>query len=500
MTVIRFFTILVTISLAILISCSGHEGAHSDHSHDNGDDHGHEYHRITYWDNNSEVFARFEIHPNSGRIEGELYVSHNHKPAENVSGTIFFLENGTESATDDLTEEQPGVFSFELFFQDSDEPTLAVKGMADGADLEATLGQVNRYSEYHEDAELVNLDKTMQWQMRITSAQATYKEIPNVIQAPGRILYDPAHYHEITSPVDGHVDAGDFTVSPAPGKAIMAGDLLAGISPPLTSVNSWTEFRLAYNQAKEAFERAERLLENDAISLREYQLREREYKVRKAGYEHFLNNSSHGAHIQEVDGILYIIAYDDGVIAESYVVSGRTVQQGDPLFTIYNPNYLWLEVQGYRDEIDLLTEFTEAEIIAGREHRIILNSDQISLVSRDSRSDVSGIRSRIILSVDNSENHVSVNQPVRVRLKGNERNRVIAVPESSLFDNDSHKVLFVMHSGDQFERRIVQTGSSYGGYTSILEGLDDGERVVTNGTYPLHLLTGNVQIDEDHDH
>jgi RND family efflux transporter MFP subunit len=496
MKAIRIFKFLAIAMLAGLFACSSEEESHSGHSHD----HGHEYHRLTYWDNSFELFARFEIHPNSGRIEGKLFVSHNHKPAENVSGTIFFLENGTNTTTDELTVDRPGVFPFELFFQESDEPTLAVNVTADGTDMEAVLGQVNRYSEYTEDADLADLDKIMQWQMGITSALAAYSEIPDVVQAQGRVLYDPAHYHEITSPVDGHIDAGNISVLPASGTAVEAGDLLAGISPPLASENSWTEFRFSYYQAKEAFERAQRLIENDAISLREYQLREREYEVRKAGYEHFLNNSSHGAHIEDVDGILYLKAFQNGVIAESHLVSGRTVQQGDPLFTIYNPDHLWLEVLGYRDEIGILTEFTGAEIIVGREGWIGLNSDQIGLVSRDTRSDDSGIRSRIIFSVDNSESQLSLNQPVRVRLKGNESNRVIAVPDGALFDDDSHKVLFVMHSGDQFERRFVQTGSSYGGYTAITEGLEEGERVVTNGTYPLHLMTGNVQIDDGHDH
>jgi multidrug efflux pump subunit AcrA (membrane-fusion protein) len=67
---------------------------------------------------------------------------------------------------------------------------------------------------------------------------------------------------------------------------------------------------------------------------------------------------------------------------------------------------------------------------------------------------------------------LSLNQPVRVRLKGDESRSVLAVPSRAIFDNEAYKVVFVMHSGDQFERRTVQTGTSYGGYTEITSGLE----------------------------
>lgn len=113
-------------------------------------------------------------------------------------------------------------------------------------------------------------------------------------------------------------------------------------------------------------------------------------------------------------------------------------------------------------------------------------------MSRDLRSDASGSRSKITLSVDNSGRFYSPEQPVRVKLRDSTGEPQIAVPVGSIFDDESHKVVFVMHSGDQFERRMVQTGTSYGGLTAILDGLNEGERVVTKGIYPLHLMTGIV--------
>ncbi|TVR37133.1 MAG: hypothetical protein EA390_00245, partial [Balneolaceae bacterium] len=176
------------------------------------------------------------------------------------------------------------------------------------------------------------------------------------------------------------------------------------------------------------------------------------------------------------------------------------IKQGDHLFSIFDPSHLWVEVLAYRDHLTHLPEITGAEILTSRNESITLSSSQLAIVSRDLRSDATGNRSKITISVENTDGALSLNQPVRIRLAGKDSEEVIAVPAEAVFDNESYKVVFVMHSGDQFERRMIRTGRSYGGFTTVLEGLDSGERVVTKGVYPLHLMTGNIQIEDGHDH
>lgn len=492
-------TSIFILLLMISITACGH-----DHSHD--DDHEHdedEFFRITHWVNEVEFFALFEIHEGSGRIEGKLFISKNNRPVEEISGILSFRENGENVAEQELSTRRPGIFPFELFFQHSDEPDLVLHANLEGEEFDLILGNVYRYADHPVEtdvANLVSLDKQMQWRVSVASVFAEYHEIPEIISGLGRILPNPSNYYKVTSPVDGHIDADFFPIIPVSGAIVNEGDRLVAISPPFASGNSWVELQMAFLQAEEAYNRARRLLENDAISLREYQLREREYEVRKAGYDHFLSGNNHGAHIEDAGQLLYLNAYHSGVIAESYVMSGMPVTQSDLLFTIYDPGNLWLEVLGYRNELRDLTDITGAELLINRNERLTLEPEEVSLVSRDLRSDQSGSRSKIILSVENRDQLLALHQPVRVRLKGAESDRVVAVPNEALFDDDSHKVVFVAHSGDQFERRVVQTGSSYGGLTAILEGVQAGEKIVTQGTYPLHLLTGNIEIDDGHHH
>jgi len=503
MTLQQLISMLIISVMVVIAGCHGHD--HS-HDHDQSDDHSKahdEVHRLTHWEGNLELFARFELHESSGRIEGELFVSEQQQPVQELTGDIRFLENGNVATSQELNRSRDGIFPFELFFQSSNETVLNVSFRLHGEEFNLNLGSVDRFAGHPEEPdaqEIVELDKPMQWRLAITSAFADVADIPETVSGIGTVRYDPGNYLEITSPVDGHIDSENITMIPASGTRVRTGDKLLSISPPLSSENTWLDYRLAYRQAEEAFERAEKLLENDAISLREYQEREREYIVRKNGYEHFTGGSRHGVQVQDEEGRLTLSAIQSGVIAESFLTAGREIEMGQPLFTIFDPSRLWIEVLAYRDELLGLPVITGAEILTGRREQVTLNNSQIRLVSRDLRSDVSGSRSKITLAVDNTDGMLSLNQPVRVRLKGDDGRSVLAIPNEAVFDNDSYKVVFVMHSGDQFERRMVQTGTSYGGLTAITGGLKAGERIITRGIYPLHLMTGNVRIDDDHDH
>jgi membrane fusion protein, heavy metal efflux system len=498
MSLHKIAMLFIVLLMAGLAACSSNEHDHSAddlHAHD-------EYHRLTHWEGDLEVFARYELHDDSGSIEGELFISKGSQPAEDAAGSIRILENGTTAIEQELSSRQNGRFPFELEFRNSDTPVLNVQFRLNGEEFSIDLGTIDRHADHPEEPDvedLAELDKPMQWRLAIESGFADYSDIPKVVSGFGTVLYNPNYYREITSPVDGQINSENFSVVPASGTRVQSGDRLVSISPSLTAQNSWIEARLAFQQAKEAYERAQRLIENDAISLREYQEREREFEVRRAGYEHFTGGGN-GVQVEDGGANLNLISTRSGVIAESHILSGRPIRQGDPLFTLFDPARLWLEVSAYRDELIGMPEITGAEIRTGRDESITLNSSQVQLVSRDLRSDASGARAKIILDIHNADETLSLNQPVRVRLKGDESRSVLAVPTRAIFDNEAYKVVFVMHSGDQFERRTVQTGTSYGGYTEITSGLETGERIVTRGIYPLHLMTGNVQIDDDHDH
>ena len=74
-----------------------------------------------------------------------------------------------------------------------------------------------------------------------------------------------------------------------------------------------------------------------------------------------------------------------------------------------------------------------------------------------------------------------------VRVSAGEQQQVLLVPRESIVDNEGQKIVYVMRSGEEFERRNVVVGDEYGSNVTILSGLKPGERVVTQGAYQLKL-------------
>ncbi len=65
----------------------------------------------------------------------------------------------------------------------------------------------------------------------------------------------------------------------------------------------------------------------------------------------------------------------------------------------------------------------------------------------------------------------------------------LAVPVSALVDEDGLMVVYRQAAGETFERRPVRPGARDGDWIEILEGVDAGDRVVSDGAYIVRLVS-----------
>ena len=92
---------------------------------------------------------------------------------------------------------------------------------------------------------------------------------------------------------------------------------------------------------------------------------------------------------------------------------------------------------------------------------------------------------------------------IRLNIDSN-RNRIIVgeknglvVPNSALLHEEDHFIVFVQ-KGDQFEKRLVEPGVRSGEEVEIVDGLEDGEKVVTSGAYQLkNIAFSSAPAEED---
>jgi multidrug efflux pump subunit AcrA (membrane-fusion protein) len=63
----------------------------------------------------------------------------------------------------------------------------------------------------------------------------------------------------------------------------------------------------------------------------------------------------------------------------------------------------------------------------------------------------------------------------------------VAIPDSAIVEEGGQPVAFVQVSGETFEKRELKLGIRDGNFVQVLDGVKEGERVVTKGAYAIRL-------------
>ena len=77
---------------------------------------------------------------------------------------------------------------------------------------------------------------------------------------------------------------------------------------------------------------------------------------------------------------------------------------------------------------------------------------------------------------------------------------VVIIPSAAVLEHEGKKIVYVLLSGDEFERREVTLGDESGGKVAVLAGLKAGERVVTQGALQLKMQELNPAEAGAHTH
>jgi len=335
--------------------------------------------------------------------------------------------------------------------------------------------------------------KEQQWKIDFCTEPAQVKPIRTSIQAVGKVLPRQSSYAEIASPVEGFLRVKDNQVMVTPGSSVKAGQVLAILSPPLGSVNSWTDRKLAYEHAKTEYERAQRLKKKNAISSREFEKIKKNYLIQKSGYEAY-------SHSGDSD-LFQFCSPISGIVTEVVVLPGQKVVTGQKLMTIVDPTSVWLRVNVFERDYYRMNTLEGANLtIPGLKAPIIVEGNRFRLLSMGNVLDADSLTIPILLEITNPEHLLKIGQTVQVDLYTDNETMSLCVPESSIFDDDVQQVVFVHKEGESFEKRVVKTGSRYKGWVAILSSLKEGERVVTKGGYLVKLASTSVAIGHPHTH
>ncbi len=334
--------------------------------------------------------------------------------------------------------------------------------------------------------------KEQQWKIPFATSSANVREIKSAAWAIGEVMPSPTAYVEIVAPVDGVIQVGGADDIALPGSHVARGDVVARMIPPLQG-NGWAESQLALAQAERNFERANRLRERDAISVREFEEAQNEYLARKAGHQRLEGSGS--------DGILSLTAPINGQIIDWQVRPGQRLQAGDKLMAIADPNIVWLKINVYENDFRRLGTPVGAYIhTSGENSGWEIPESEMRVLTTGGALDPVTRTIPVLIEVTNTAGHLTINESTPVELYASEGVMATAVPRSAVFEDEGLNVVFVQAGGESFAKRVVRVGPRQGGWVSILDGILPGDRVVIRGGYHVKLASTSKEIGHGHAH
>lgn len=171
----------------------------------------------------------------------------------------------------------------------------------------------------------------------------------------------------------------------------------------------------------------------------------------------------------------------DGVVIEKTVVAGLRVDPGTDLLTVADLSSVWVIADIYEYELPFVHEGQEATVtLSYLPDRTFQGKVLYLYPVLDEKTRTAKVR----IETPNPDGVLKPGMFADVALQSEMRD-TLAVPDSTILDSGLRQVVFVSLGEGRFEPRTVKPGRRAEGFTEILSGLDEGERVVAAANFML---------------
>ena len=494
--------------LTIFSACHDHPVQENGHGHE------HAGTSVTQWNDKTEIFMEY---PALVIKEEAAFIIHlsrmkDFKPVtEGMLTCIFQGDNGERFEVMEKAPASPGIFRPVISFSQAGlyemELRLNSPQVSDTIRVSGVKVHADPFSLPHEeDGEdgYISYLKEQQWKIDFRTEPAQFRQLSGSVQAAGELLPKTQGNAAVPAPANGLILAEKNALIPSLGTWVRRGKVLAVISPSASGDNSLNNIQSDYLLAKSEYERAQRLYDKKAISQKRLEETRLRFDAKKAGYDVIaeqINFSDIGNTGNLPTANFYLTAPIDGFIEEINFHPGEAVTAGQQLFKIANPKKLLLKVNVPESRIGQVQFVSNAAFqVAGYEQEFVISDLNGKLVSISSMVSAGSRTVPIYFEFHNPGNSLKIGAFAEVSLKIGEPENTLGIPQSAILDEDGTAVTYVHVEGESFEKRILKTGITDRGYTQILSGISEGERVVTVGGYQVRLASMSTSVPTGHGH
>ncbi|GJL62936.1 MAG: PTS cellobiose transporter subunit IIB [Nitrospirales bacterium] len=331
----------------------------------------------------------------------------------------------------------------------------------------------------------------------IRTEEAIERLTPHVVTAPGNVTLDLNLVAKVASLIPGQVEK----LTGKLGQHVLKGQPLVAIESLILDelVQDYLVAKAKRDVSKKNFTRTKQLVKEHIVSQRRVledhgtaietqavfqHVRE---KLLNMGLTHKeLHELEHGSHLE---GHQYILrAPLDGTITHQQVVLGQGVSVGEELFEIVDTSRVWVFANLPIEQARRFSEGDQGTVVPRGGQPITAQLAYISPVAEEATRTV-----RVRFDVDNQQGRLKPNEYVDVQLL-DEQLPVLSIPATAVTMVNGKRGVFVQReTGYNFV--LIELGQEGGGLVEITQGIQLGDKVVTQGVFDLKnaLLQGSIE-------
>lgn len=246
------------------------------------------------------------------------------------------------------------------------------------------------------------------------------------------------------------------------------------------------------HEAELAYERARDLHEHKAVSLAEVQRREAEMKTARAEARETQNRLELlGVPRQEVERLnrdhtikadVPLRAPFDGRVIMRNITRGEVVETNQKFFTVADLSDVWVVGNVPEKDVQFIRKDQKVDVIVSAYPHAIFPGT-ITYISDVLEPATRTMRLRV--TVPNPDHMLKPEMFAMVRVYAAPNPDALTIPLAAVQNGPGGKMVFVRRGANDFEVRTVKLGLERGDLVTVLEGVSEGEPVVTRGSFML---------------
>jgi RND family efflux transporter MFP subunit len=312
-----------------------------------------------------------------------------------------------------------------------------------------------------------------------------------VIKTSGKIQASQGDEATIVATSNGIVSFVNPSI--AEGDYVKSGEVIITVSAKqILNGDPVEKAKIAFETAEKEMKRADELIGDKIISVKEYEQIKMRYETAKTTYQAQSTNSS-------VNGV-NIASPISGYIKNRLVAQGEYVSVGQSIATISQNQKLQLKAEVSEKNYKSLKNISNANFKTAYDNTLYKLSDLNGrLLSYGRTSGQQSFYVPITFEFDNKGDLIP-GSFTEIYLIANPQNNVITAPVSSLTEEQGLYFAYIQIEEEIFKKQEVTLGQNDGERVHILSGLNEGDKVVTNGVYQVKLAATSSVMPEGHGH